>query len=678
MKFRRRLVPAASILAAAAAVSAVTASASAYERRDGRMLPLVSAGAVDLVMRGGTPRTRVVIPLPHGWVRAGLRAELQWRGSPLLADRSLIRVDVDGIPRATTRVGPGTGRLVVHAPLRPVAGQRMVLDIGGVLATADDDCPPPDAPGAYLRLDGRSMLMVSGVRGPRPPAVTSLPGALVERLGDVVPPLRLRLPPRPKAEHVQAAALVAGAVSSATGFPGTPVRVALGDGGGPGGPQVRIREAGDSRIGIARRPDGAAAVTLSGTEQEVVRAASSIAVGRTATLTGATMRGTSPIEAPRRHRLAGGARLSPVEVAGSGAKSLRLPFRVPEGELAYEPARLELLLGFDAPAGGRVAVAINGRPLGARRLARAGTGRLRLTYRLHQGDLRAGDNAVELRVDLASAAAGRCAPLASSSRLVVLKGSGLTWKPGPRPVEASLALWPFPASVPPGWSGSTVVMPSDPSAAEVQAVVEVLAEAARWGGGPVLPRVVLGDVDPAREEDRDLLVLVRGLRVPRGLPAPAHPARGLLTALRDGDRVVVLAFGSDALRPLGQGYFLGRVKGRAALVRPNGAVRVTERRVPEALPLQSPQSQFRWALVALVAVCVGALAWLLARAMRRLRALPPPMVVAEIGHADSVLEKDVVRPVADEQSPERASTADEAVAAWRRLSAEEGESEDRR
>lgn len=192
------------------------------------------------------------------------------------------------------------------------------------------------------------------------------------------------------------------------------------------------------------------------------------------------------------------------------------------------------------------------------------------------------------------------------------------------------------------------------------------------GGGPVLPRVVLGDVDPAREEDRDLLVLVRGLRVPRGLPAPAHPARGLLTALRDGDRVVVLAFGSDALRPLGQGYFLGRVKGRAALVRPNGAVRVTERRVPEALPLQSPQSQFRWALVALVAVCVGALAWLLARAMRRLRALPPPMVVAEIGHADSVLEKDVVRPVADEQSPERASTADEAVAAWRRLSAEEG------
>ncbi|MDP8909544.1 MAG: cellulose biosynthesis cyclic di-GMP-binding regulatory protein BcsB, partial [Chloroflexota bacterium] len=183
-------------VASALAVAAPAHGASAVERRDVRVLPLARAGAADLLMTGGAPRTRIVIAVPHGWERAGLRAELKWRASPLLASRSLLRVDVDGVPRATARIGAGGGRLIVDAPVHPVTGHRMVVDISGVLATVDDPCPPPDAPGAYVRLDAGSLLIVSGTRSSRPPALGSVPGLLVERVGDVVPPLSIGLPPR--------------------------------------------------------------------------------------------------------------------------------------------------------------------------------------------------------------------------------------------------------------------------------------------------------------------------------------------------------------------------------------------------------------------------------------------------------------------------------------------------
>ncbi len=662
------------IVASALAVAAATADA---EPRDVRILPLARAGAADLLLTGGAPRTRVVIAVPHGWERAGLRAELRWRASPLLASRSLLRVDVDGVPRATARIGPGSGRLRVDVPVRPVTGHRMVVDIGGVLTTEGDPCPPPDAPGAYVRLDAGSLLVLSGTRSSRRPALGSVPGVLVERVGDVVPPLGISLPPRPSAEHVQAAGLVAGAVSSVTGFPGTPVRVATEGGAGAAGATVRIAHGRHPTVAVSRGPSGRAVLTVSGSERELVQAAWGVAAGRTATLTGATARVTEPVPPQAPVKLAGGARLAPGEVTGTGSRSLRLPFRVGESELAYAPARLELLLGFEAPAGGRVAIAINGRPLGGRSLARTGTGRLRLTYPLQRDDMRAGDNTVDLRVDLAAAAAGRCAPLAGVPRLVVLRGSRLTWKPRPRPIDASLALWPFPASTA-GWSAATVVIPADPSAAELQAVVQVIAEGARWRGEPVLPRVVVGDDDLLQEKDRHVLALARDLRVPPGLPVPPNPTPGLLAARRDGDRVVVLAFGPDALRPLGQGYFVGRVRARAVVVGPDGALGVLEPHDVEGLPLQSAPLRWRWVVAGFLVMCAGLLVWLFARAVRRLHSLPSPGLVTEATHVDSVLEKEVVGVGDEEPQAQTATTGQAAIAAWRRLAAQEDEDDEHR
>ncbi len=222
-----------------------------------------------------------------------------------------------------------------------------------------------------------------------------------------------------------------------------------------------------------------------------------------------------------------------------------------------------------------------------------------------------------------------------------------------------------------------MVIPADPSAAEVQAVVEVIAEGARWRGAPVLPRVVVGDDDLSQERDRHLLVLARDLRVPRGVPAPRSPTPGLLTARRDGDRVVVLAFGPGALRPLGQGYFLGRVRARAAVVRSDGDIRVLEPHEAEALPFQSAPLRWRWAMVAVLGLCAGLLAWLFARAVRRLRSLPSPVFVAEATHVDSVLEKEVVGMGDTEPPAQEATTGQEAIAAWRRLAAEEEENDRR-
>jgi hypothetical protein len=640
------------------------------EAIDERTIPLSRAGDPMLVLRGAAPRTHIAVAVPHGWLTASVALRLGWQASPVFAPSSVLEVDVNGVPRFVVALRPGAGTGIVRSPMDRVVGSTISIDISAVLRTAGDECPPPDAPGAFVRIDPSSPLTVTGIRDRAPPRLADLPGALVDRLGDSVPALAIVTSPFPAAEEIRAAALVAGAVSSATGFPGMRTRLLLGaseaDLRAERGNLVRLEPGGSRpRLAVSRRSDGSLEVVVSGAGGNLLTAARALASGGTAGLTGSAS-GVRAGGGRGLRRPPGRVAFGPAAAIGTGGQSITLPFRVPAWTVAVRPARLALLIGFDAPAGARLAVDINDRPLGAFSLPRQGTGRLPLRYELAAGDLRPGDNAAHLRVDLAGAAAGRCAPLSVPPRVTVLPPSGVTWHSRDRSPVPTLALWPYPLDAEPAWRGAAVVLPSRPSAAELEAVVDVLAEAARWDGEPVSPAVVVGS--SAKPQDRHLLVIVRDGEVPEWLRLRGSVARetGTLTVERFRGHLAVVAFGPRALGPLRSGYFVGRLPARTVVVSASGVLRTLE---PTTLPPMPSEPRvlpwpLLWGLIVVGLVAVFAL--LLRLAYRRTRSLPPPEPVGEAPPSAPLT------PGPADRGPRGVAPLEE----WRRLAEEEEGSDD--
>lgn len=597
-------------------------------------LPLRETGDHELVLRGAADRSQLSIQVPPGWSQAALRIELAWRASSALTSPSSLNVSVGGTPRAATVLEPGKDDLVAETPLEPV-DDSVVLDIAARMRTRHDECPPPDAPEAFVAIDPDSRLHVSGRRTQRP-VLSDVPQVLVQRIGDRVPPLLVLIPPDPTPAVVQAAILVAGAVSRETGFPGVPVEVRVASDGSDAlvqdhpGPVLRVeRDPRAPRVALSPRDNSPPTLQISGREDGLVRAAWAVARhSRTASLEGredlVVGEIRRPVETPE-----------PVEavplpesrIAGTGSKQVELPFRIPARAVVEDPGRLRLRLFHATPAGGEVKIAVNGfgvRDILLEQNGRATEDRTVVREEVPARVLQPGDNTVTLRTDLAAAAAGRCAPLDGRPSISIGPDSRVELTTRPRREQRSLGLWPYPFDVDPTWSETTVVLPEQPTTAELAALVEALAEAARWTGQDVLPRIVFGRPEGGTVPRSHLIVLTRGRAPPwLDLMVDRDPVDGLLLTTGRDEGVALMAVAPRALRPLGEGFFMGRVQGRVALVDERGRVELLEAAPSEPGPPRR--------LLTLVLVAAGALLLLLLTwgAVRRFRGMGPPP-----GHGD--------------------------------------------
>ncbi|HVL89076.1 MAG TPA: cellulose biosynthesis cyclic di-GMP-binding regulatory protein BcsB [Actinomycetota bacterium] len=570
-------------------------------------LPLEDAGAVASVLRPSRTFTRFQVAVPHRWTHARFDTTVRWTASNLVGEGSALTVEVDDVPVTAVPVAAGPGSVTIASPLLPLDEHTITVTIRATLQAVPGVSARSAARGLFLRLDPFGRVQVSGT-GVAQPLLSDLPGALVERVGDRVTPLTIVFPPHPPAQAIHAAAIVAGAVSTATGFPGVRIATLIDPGEAeiaarPGALVRFVDQPGDPVLSIARRSGGESALTVAGRGDALVRAAWTAAyhaarlTGPTAVVRAATV--PVPALAPEPRRI----ELGPAGVEDSEPVTLRLPFRLPVNRV-IEAAEVVLEVSYDAPAGARISVRANGKVMEARAL-RANESRTRVAVSLTDA-VRPGDNSIEI-VLTPSARPDAALP----ARLDVLTGSTLALRTRER-AEPSLGWWPFLGSGDRDWSRTVVSLPASPTAQEVDAVVAVLSEAVRWSGGPLRYSIAFDASIQETLRTRNLVSLVRDpVHVSRFVPGGA--THGTLAVTRRGERAALVAVGARALAPLASSYFAGVVHGRAVVVDARGDAR------PIVPALGEPDSGRSWWLPAGVAAGLTFLVLLIGfiRAKRR-------------------------------------------------------------
>lgn len=606
-------------------------------------VPLAGPDDPSARFSGGIDRFSGGIPVPVRWSSVGGRVRLSWRGSQQLSGDSALQVRIGDTVLGSTLVGPGAGSATYTVPRTAVRGtdRTIPVTVETRLRTRADQCPAPDDPTAWLQLDRSSAVTVSGATPTTAPRLKELPGALVTGLGRRRGRVLVRFTERPTPDAIRAASVALGEVATAAGGDGVAVRVSTAGSPtrrrvgesvitiaeGAGAPRVRTELAGDDRASV---------VVLEGRGADLVRAAGALRPSVARRLSGTSATGDAlPAVTVRRGTVPRRLRLPTGESSGLGTQDVSLAFRIPEWREVLRGSRLRLAASYDAPAGGRAVVSINGRDLVGEPLEARGPSRFRVEEALaprgpalYRGDLRAGDNTVAIRARLNRPRDLRCNGDEVDAGGVQAEESGsVTLQTRARPVTSTLSVLPFPLNRNPGWEGTTVQLPGSPTEQELAAVIGTLAEARRASRELVLPDVRIGGDTPSGTA----LVLARPGAVPdelaKGVPGTRNA--GVLTSTRSGDDVRVLAIGPKALLPLANGYYVGKVSGRT--VEALNAERVAIR-VPDAelvTGIERGPVPWRWPLI-IIGVAILLFAGLALRATtRRLRrrtagAAPPP------------------------------------------------------
>ena len=608
-------------------------------------------GSPVLTLTGRAPVATFSVAVPNDWRTVGGTLRLGWRASSVVTANSTLAVRIGATLVAASPLRPGVGGATVPIPPQPLPGHRLVVELAGQLHTRVDTgcCVPDPATGAIVTLDASSTsVTVVGTRASTAPQLADLPGSLVDVVGVHATPLYVALPARPDAATVRAAMVAAGAVARATSLTTVPIKVVLG--ASPTvlrtlpGQVVRVVPSGGPRVGVGRRPDGRLIVTVAGRGDGAVSAAWALArptpdylAGSRARIAGGFAPGgpPAPVDAP----------ISSAGGDGTGPLQVSADFRLPEArELTDAKARLQLDIGFSAPAGGRIDIELNGLPLASRNLPPQGLSQVQVATDLVRdaadvinggvlSELAPGDNFLTIQGSLPAGQPVGGSGDAQAPEVRILPTSVVRFASRPRGGPPSLDLWPWPYSTAGrgAMSAATFVLPSGPSASELAWAIWTVAEASRWTAVPAAPAVAIG---PSTLPAGDDIVLARGLAPPVALPAgaPAPPQHGLLETYASHGRELLVAFDVRALRPLAAGYYVGRVKGTAAVVTPSGAVTTL---VPTPPTIAFVKAPLPWkgpvAVLVLVALVVFALR--IRRARRRLEALPPPAPLAPVDEA---------------------------------------------
>ena len=333
--------------------------------------------------------------------------------------------------------------------------------------------------------------------------------------------------------------------------------------------------------------------------------------------------------------------ISPTGVQGTGALQFNSAFRIPEGQLTDGKARLEVVAGFTAPAGGRVSVGVNGQDMVSRNLPRQGIGQARLSVDIVQdpvdtfdpnvalGTITPGDNFITVRASLPPGQPVGGSGDAQVPEVRVLPGSRVLYKGKARGGAPTLDLWPWPFATSAAMAGTTFVLPAGPRERELSLTLRAIAEVSRWTGLALAPRFASG---PPSLPAGDVVVLARtgapaAVTLPSG--APLKGLDGLLTTYESDGRRLLVAYGPRALRPLGSDYFVGKVKGVAAITSNRGAVTtLTSAPTPQAFEKHGTRWQIPTAI--LVVALLGLLWVRLRKVRRRLADLEPPAPMAAL------------------------------------------------
>ncbi len=308
-------------------------------------------------------------------------------------------------------------------------------------------------------------------------------------------------------------------------------------------------------------------ITLAGAPDQLVRAAAALRPSVARSLRGAKSASLPEVVVrrralPRRLPLRGGS------FEGYGRGVVTSAFDLPVWREALRGARLRVAVNYNAPAGGRAQVLVNGRGVDTQDLVQNGSPRFTVEEELagrgpalQRGDLLPGRNEVQVDAQLTYPRT-RCERPQELGSVRLTDFGSVTLLTRPRPVVATLSTFPFPLNQRAGWVGSTVQLPPSPTDRELVAIIGTLAESRRLTGELVVPTIRVGTGLPKGPA----LILARPSAVPKELArSSAGPAEeGVLTATPRDGTVQFLAIGAKALGPLSINSSIGIVQGRAA------------------------------------------------------------------------------------------------------------------
>jgi hypothetical protein len=543
------------------------------------LLPAATAAAApvsleDLGDSGGSARgieasVTTFVPLPPGYALAGGTADLRFEHSPLLlADRSTVTLLAGDVPVASarlTRANATGGRLRARLPSLPQARGGFTLTARFSMRLTRDDCEDPRNAALWARV-----LPSTTVDANLVPARRGLADALAN-LAPAAPgeSVDLVLPGRPTAGQLAAAGIAAGAVGRAGARAGVDPLIELAPTAGERAALVVGDPAAGTPPGtgaVASAQEGPPRLDLSGDDRGVLLAAQALEgvrltpqAGREALVSAAPPRvpaRSAPWHEPETTfaQLGIGTR----EVVGQGVATIDLTIdRPPTWRITGEP-KLDLRVVAGAAIRtetSTVTASVAGREIGSQRL-RPSRGPQRLRFDVPAGlvDTELDGSAVRtipvsVRFDL-DADRGRCEPFdPEDARVALLDTSSLTL---PHETTAQRDLSRFPG---PGVGPVHVVVPDDPSPAELHAGLQAAAAVGRWSPPSApLPRLVTaGGLGGERGKRSLVLVGDADEQVGRAIRAPDEPrmqaGEGVLV-MRESPwaegRTVVALRGADA------------------------------------------------------------------------------------------------------------------------------------
>ena len=586
------------------------------------------AGDDGVTLQGALDRFEGSISVPARWTAWRGRVVLRWGASSELARGSQLRVRIGGrivgVANVDDRAGSAT--FTVPPASRRGANASIPVLIEARLRTTQRACPGPDDLGAVLQLASSSRVELDGSWAQTAPALRQLPGALVTGVGGAPSKLLVRFPRGASPEALRAAGVAVGEIAAAVGGSGVAVRVAGREGTATAPDEATLTVApgsGPGRIEVAGGDGRAPAVQLAGDADGLLRAAGALRPAVARELRGARATDLPVVDVerrplPRRLPLPSG------RFEGLGDGSVTLNFSLPVDRQALRGARLRLAADYDAPGGGRATVSVNDRLIRTETLAPAGATRLQVEEQLagrgpalQRADLRAGANRITINADLGYPD-GLCSRPEQTGSIAVSDTPSITLLTRERPAEVTLSLFPFPLSRNPGWRGSTVVLPPEPTADELSAVLEALGAARRASGEAALPEFQIGGAAPDGE---NALVLARPGAVDEEIVerVPGPTSAGVLVASGRPGAVRITAIGPRALAAFDGSYEIGDVTGRVVQVTAAGNA-VT--RVPDAQRVTGVErgaTSWRWPIVIIIVSVAGLFLLGLRGATRRVR-----------------------------------------------------------
>jgi Bacterial cellulose synthase subunit len=580
---------------------------------------LGALGLGTLKLGAKAPATEVTAALPAAWSGAKASVRLVLSSQHVRPGQTLA-VLVDGTQQTTTALRAGSQDVSFTTGTLPGGTVRFELKQAG--------------PAATVTVEPASQVSLTSTGAAPLPQLSSLPGSLLATKAAATTPLTVALPPVRSATVLRAAMIAAGAVAKADSPEGIKVVAALDSSptqlaATPGPVLVIDQRPGRGALSLAFLPSGQLELTVAGSGQSLLNAARLLSSPWIRSLNGEHADvpdgvGSSlatPAGVPTQETLA------PARAQGRGPLSVSSSFVAPvQRVIAHGKATLRLGLDYNAPAGGRIAVTLNGNTLGAYQAASQGSAVHVLSFKLSSNWSEAGNllpgyylqpGANVVTVKLTPPRSARRGP---SSQLALTTDSGLALSSVARPVTEQLGLWPFPLYGQHGWSRTTIVLAHTPTPATISALLAVMANTERVTGVPADPAVTFRAPD-AQQRAGNLFV-IGNPTVLAALPYSGPLDPGVLAEshiLYGG--VAAMAIGPQALSVVGYGYQPGLINARAVLVTPTGHV-VTVVAAPPVNGFAAPSRPWL-APAALIALFVlGWLALQVRRARRRLSDLP--------------------------------------------------------